>query len=248
MLEFIGTPFRGDEDCPKAVSGNALIGTGKRMRRFFRNHGLSIVMLGLFFVTFLVGQVVSGRGEYNEERRKRGETELTYSDYLRSSHFGEATAENWESEFFQMCLFVLATAYLYQKGSAESKDPDRKPGSRRKPAITAQSPWPVRRGGWVLRVYEHSLSLALFLLFALSFSWHAIAGRRLYNEDRLADGEIPVSLSDYLTSTRFWFESLQNWQSEFLSIGAMVLLTIWLREKDSPESKEIATPHWKNEE
>lgn len=205
-------------------------------------------MLGLFFLTFLVGQVVSGRGEYNDERRKHGEPGLGYADYLRSAHFGEATAENWESEFFQMFVFVLATAYLYQKGSAESKDPRKKHAHTAARRLNPNSPWPVRRGGWVLRLYEHSLSAALFALFVFAFGWHALAGHRLYNEERLQDGEPAASLIDYLRSSRFWFESLQNWQSEFLAIGAMVLLSIWLREVNSPESKKVETPHSENEE
>ena len=217
------------------------------MRRFLRNHSLSLVMLGLFFLTFIVGQVVTGRAEYNDERHKRGEAALNFIEYLRSPHFGEATAENWESEFMQMAIFVVATACLHQKGSGESKDPD--PKRKKKPrAVTARSPWPVRRGGWILRIYEHSLSLSLGVLFLLSFAWHAHAGWALCNEERVADGESPLRLSEFLVSSRFWFESLQNWQSEFLSIGAMVLLTIWLREKDSPESKEMATPCDENED
>lgn len=205
-------------------------------------------MLGLFFVTFLVGQVITGRSEYNDEREKHGEDEVGWADYLRSSHFGEATAENWESEFLQMFVYVLATAFLYQKGSAESKDPDEKHEHKSRRAPSPDSPWPARRGGWILRIYEHSLSLVLLVFFLIGFSWHACAGLRLYNEERVAEGESALSLSDYLTSSRFWFESFQNWQSEFLAIGSMVVLTIWLREVNSPESKKVETPHWKNEE
>jgi hypothetical protein len=171
-----------------------------------------------------------------------------YGEYLRSPHFGEATAENWESEFFQMFVFVVATAYLYQKGSAESKDPRKKHSHHSSKRVRPDSPWPVRRGGWVLRLYEHSLSGALFLLFGLAFGWHALSGLGLYNEERRQDGEAAVTLTEYLGSSRFWFESFQNWQSEFLSIGAMVLLSIWLREVNSPESKQVETPHWENEE
>jgi hypothetical protein len=218
------------------------------MRQFFRNHGLSVVMLGLFFLAFLVGQVVSGRNEYNETKKKHGEAEVSFLRYLGTGHFAEATAENWESEFLQMFVFVVATAFLYQKGSAESKDPKEKDHPPPPRPVTAHSPWAVRRGGWALRVYRHSLSLALFLLFLISFVWHVRGGLRHYNEERAQDGESLVTMSYYFTSSRFWFEAFQNWQSEFLSIGAMVLLTIWLREANSPESKEIATPHWANEE
>ena len=218
------------------------------MRRFFRNHGLSITMLGLFFLLFFAGQIVAGRSQYNEDQQKHGEAPVGYLDYFRTGHFAEATAENWESEFLQMFVYVLATAFLYQKGSAESKDPRKHHKHTATRAVTPNSPWPARRGGWVLRVYEHSLSATLFLLFLLSFSWHVVGGLKHYNEERLGEGRPPARLFEYVGSSRFWFEAFQNWQSEFLAIGAMVLLTIWLREVNSPESKKVQTPHWENEE
>jgi hypothetical protein len=217
------------------------------MSRYFRDHGLSIVMLGLFLL-FWSGQIVTGRSEFNEEGRKHGRAEAGWLAYLRTGHFAEVTAENWESEFLQMFVYVAATAFLYQKGSAESKDPRQRHSHLTRRAPKPGAPWPVRRGGWLLRLYEHSLSLALLGLFLLSFAWHARGGLRHYNEERLLDGEGAVGLSDYLGSSRFWFEAFQNWQSEFLAIGTMVLLTIWLREKNSPESKPVETPHGENAE
>lgn len=218
------------------------------MRRLFRNHGLSIVMLGLFFPTFFVGQVITGRNEFNADQRKHGEQTVGFVGYLKTGHFAEATAENWESEFLQMSVYVLATAFLYQRGSAESKDPRKRHRHTASRAVTPDSPWPARRGGWVLRIYEHSLSLAFLLLFLMAFTWHAAGGLKHYNEERRHDGESLVGLHDYLGSSRFWFEAFQNWQSEFLAIGAMVVLSIWLREVNSPESKQVQTPHWENEE
>lgn len=217
------------------------------MRRFLRDHGLSLTMLGLFFVVFFAGQTWTGLHEYNDEREQRHEPPLGLSDYVHSAHFLEASAENWESEFLQMGVYVLATAWLYQKGSAESRDPRKRHRHRSGRAVTPQSPWPARQGGWVLRLYEHSLSLAFFALFAIAFVLHLIGGQRLYNQERLHDGEPALTLADYLCSSRFWFESFQNWQSEFLAIGAMVVLSIFLREVNSPESKEVQTPHWENE-
>lgn len=216
---------------------------------FFRSHGLSLVMFGCF-LAFLSGQILAGRLELNDEREKRGERAFEVGEYVRSAHFLEVTAENWESEFFQMFVYVFATAFLYQKGSAESKDPRKKHTHhcQEKGPIPKDAPWPVKRGGWVLFVYEHSLSLAFAGLFAIAFGLHVYGGHRHYNQDRLADGEALVSVGQYLGSSRFWFESFQNWQSEFLAIGSMVVLSIFLREKNSPESKEVETPHWENEE
>jgi hypothetical protein len=155
--------------------------------------------------------------------------------------------ENWESEFFQMFFFVILTVFLYQKGSAESKDPEKKEEVDRDPAKSRNkkdAPWPVRKGGWILKIYEHSLSLALALLFFGSFFLHAVGGAGEYNDDLRQHGRTEqVSTLDYMATSRFWFESLQNWQSEFLAVGSMVVLTIFLRERGSKESKPVDAPH-----
>jgi hypothetical protein len=216
------------------------------MRRFLRENGLSIVLLSLFLV-FWFGQSIAGHREHNNEQREHGQPEISYGAYLRSAHFLEATAENWESEFFQMFGYVILTAFLYQKGSSESKKLDEAEPVDRDPRRARKhrnAPWPVRRGGWVLKLYENSLSLALLLFFLLSITVHALSGAAAYNEDQAAHGE-PERLSfiQYATTSRFWFESFQNWQSEFLAILAMVVLSIFLRQRGSPESKPVDSPH-----
>lgn len=213
--------------------------------RFWRNNGLSLALLAFFLITLCGGQFLTGRREYNEERAGRGQPPVGHAEYWRSPHFLEATAENWESEFFQMFVFVVLTAFLYQKGSAESNDPDRPRDEE--PPVTRRSPWPARRGGWVRAVYSHSLSLALLLLFLVSFFLHALSGARLRNEEEIVHGEPPESMIEYMGTSRFWFESFQNWQSEFLAIGTMVVLSIFLREVNSPESKPVNAPHADNE-
>ncbi|HKO97806.1 MAG TPA: DUF6766 family protein [Pyrinomonadaceae bacterium] len=217
------------------------------MRKFFRNNGLSLVLFVLFFFTFLIGQSVVGSWEYNNDSLDHGQPTLTYFQYLATSHFLEATMENWESEFLQMFFFIILTVFLYQKGSAESKDPDEKELVDRDPRKSRNkknAPWPVRKGGVVLAVYEHSLSLAFFLLFAISFFLHAVGGAGEYNSEMREHGKTEtVSAIGYMGTSRFWFESLQNWQSEFLAVGSMVVLTIFLREKGSHESKPVDSPH-----
>ena len=216
------------------------------MRRFIRDHSLSIVALGVFLVIWLGGQAWSGHRSFNEERRANGEAPVSFAEYLTRADFGEATFENWESEFLQMGVYVLLTAWLVQKGSAESKpargDPTLDADPRRH-HDDPKAPWPVRRGGWVLRVYEHSLSIAMFVLFALAFAGHLVTGARAFNTEQLARGEPTVSPLGYLFRSQFWFESLQNWQSEFLAVGSLVVLSVYLRERGSPESKPVHAPH-----
>jgi hypothetical protein len=217
------------------------------MRRLLRENGLSIVWLGLFFLTLIFGQSVVGRREYNNEQKEHGRPEATYVEYIGSSHFLEATMENWESEFLQMFLFVILTVFLYQKGSAESKKLDEEEEVDRDPRQSKHkkdAPWPVRKGGLVLKLYENSLSLVFLLLFLAAFFLHAAGGAGEYNDDQAEHGSSErVTTVQYMATSRFWFESLQNWQSEFLSVGLMVVLTIWLRQKGSPESKPVDAPH-----
>lgn len=157
------------------------------MARFFRNNGLSLVLFILFFFTLIVGQSIVGQLEYNNDQQEHGQPTVTYAEYILTSHFLEATMENWESEFLQMFVFIVLTIFLYQKGPAESKDPDKEEAVDRDPRNARDkknAPWPVRRGGFVLKLYENSLSLAFIILFFLSFWLHAVGGAGEYNQDQ----------------------------------------------------------------
>jgi len=210
---------------------------------FFRNNGLTLVFFALFLLS-LGGQFWFGFQEYNQERQLEGYAAVTTVDYVSSGHFIQATFENWESEFLQMALFVVFTIFLQQRGSSESKDfarkeeVDRKPNPRRRGA-----PWAVRKGGLWLKLYSHSLTFFLFLLFLISFALHFKGSWMDENEQLLMKGQPPETAMDYLADPRFWFESFQNWQSEFLSVMTIVLASIWLRQKGSSQSKPVDAPH-----
>jgi hypothetical protein len=211
--------------------------------RFTRNNGLSIVFVFLFILA-LGGQTLTGWKEYNKEQIREGYTGISLLRYFGSGHFIQATFENWESEFLQMALFVLLTVSLRQKGSSESKkisgeeEVDREPLNKRKNA-----PWPVRKGGWILYLYERSLGTALLLLFVISFWLHFYGSLKDENRQRLLEGKPAETFGHYLGDSRFWFESFQNWQSEFLSVFVIVLLSVFLRQKGSPQSKPVDAPH-----
>jgi hypothetical protein len=212
------------------------------MKKFWRNNSLSIVFLALFIIA-LIGQVFTGFDQHNEDRLKEGQPEISLGAYLTSGHFMQATFENWESEFLQMALFVVLTVSLRQKGSSESKkiepeEVDSEPDPNKKDA-----PWAVHQGGFLLTVYKHSLSTALFLLFLVSFALHLYGSMKDENEQLAQKGLPTENLSEYVVSGRFWFESFQNWQSEFLSVFAIVVLSIFLREKGSPQSKPVDAPN-----
>jgi len=212
------------------------------MYRFIKYNSLSLVFVVLFLAS-LGGQIVTGLDEYNAEREKEGQNTVGFTYYLSSGHFQEATFENWESEFLQMALFVILTISLRQKGSSESKridgkeEVDREPNPRRKNA-----PWPVKKGGWILFFYKRSLSLALLTLFIGSFILHLRGTWKDENEQLILDGLPTESMMHYLDSNRFWFESFQNWQSEFLSVFAIVILSVFLRQKGSSQSKPVDAP------
>ena len=203
-----------------------------------------LLVITLLVLGTLAGQVLTGWHDYNDERQQMELAALSLGGYLQSGHFLEATFENWESEFLQMGVYVLLTVGLRQKGSSESKklyeeeEGDAEPDSRKKDA-----PWPVRQGGWVLALYRNSLSLAFFGLFLASFYLHAKGGAEVYSIEQLHDGKPPVGTLEYMATARFWFESLQNWQSEFVSILSIVGLSIFLRQHGSPQSKPVDAPN-----
>jgi hypothetical protein len=211
-----------------------------------RDNGLLLACLALFLV-FFIGMIVSGTSTYNQQQQEHGSTEhISVAQYLTTGDFVEATFENWESEFLQMGMYVVLTAFLFQKGSSESKPIDEDAPQDQDPRQAKHdpaAPWPVRRGGVILVLYEHSLGIAFFVLFFASLALHAVGGRAAFNEEQIEHGQATVSVWQYLTTSQFWFESMQNWQSEFVAVAAIVGLSIFLRQRGSAESKPVAEPH-----
>lgn len=213
------------------------------MKKWLYHNSLSVVFL-LLFLFGLAGQIYFGLLEYNKDLQEWGGKTVSLGQYLQSGHFIEATFENWESEFLQMGLLVWFTIFLRQKGSSESKDiekpneVDRMPSAERKGA-----PWPVRKGGIWLKLYKNSLTISLFLLFAASFVLHVYGSLHDANTQNRLEGKPMQQLSEYLADSQLWFESFQNWQSEFLSIFAIIVLSIFLRQQGSSQSKPVDAPH-----
>ncbi|WP_262269815.1 DUF6766 family protein [Microvirga yunnanensis] len=215
------------------------------MRRFLRDNGLTVTLLALFVLS-LIGQALTGWRAHGEELRLHNLPAIGFGSYLASGHFISAVFENWESEFLQMAAYVLLTIFLFQKGASESKKPDEANAEDESPSAhraDPDAPWPVHRGGLVLKLYSHSLSIALVTLFLASFWLHLAGSTRRINEEALQHHQPTQTVLETLGDPQFWYESFQNWQSEFLSIGVLLLLGIYLRERGSPESKPVAAPH-----
>ncbi|HWB20322.1 MAG TPA: DUF6766 family protein [Phycisphaerales bacterium] len=214
-----------------------------RLACFVRNNALSLVVMAIFVVLAAVETVI-GHLEMNHDLAEHGRARISYWGYLGTGMCWESLAENWESEFLEMGAFVFLSSCLFQLGSPESKDPRKKMTDY---PMREDSPWPARKGGWIRAVYARSLATAFVILFVLAMGIHAVAGTYEYNRQQVQQGEREVSTWEFMGTSAFWFQSLQNWQSEFLGVGSMVLLSIWLRQQGSPESKDVDAPHWAHE-
>jgi uncharacterized protein DUF6766 len=217
------------------------------VRRFLRENSLSLVFLALFLLA-LFGQSIAGFHLYNEDAMEHQERTIGYFRYLLTSDFGADTLENWQSEWLQFWLFALATVWLIQKGSAESK----KPGEAgleddKQQRVGRYAPQNAPRWAkvkdWRLNVYSHSFTIVIGLIFFATWLGQSVTSWTVYNDEQTAHDEATVSWLSYLGSADFWERSLQNWQSEFLAVGTMAVFTIYLRERGSPESKPVGAPH-----
>ena len=213
-------------------------------RRIFKDNGLTLAYVGLFIVALGV-MSVAGHRRYNIERRDHDEAPVDLAVYLRSGDFVEGVFENWESEFLQMGTFIVFTAFLFQVGSSQSKDPGESEPQDVEPQRQryASRPWPVRKGGIGLKLYMNSLLIAMTVLFIISFVLHAVGGAWAYNEQQQAHGGRVLGIWQFMGTAEFWYQSMQNWQSEFLSVACLAVLSIFLRQHGSPESKPVAAPH-----
>jgi Domain of unknown function (DUF6766) len=217
------------------------------MRRFIRDNGLSLTF-GVLFLLALGGQAIAGYADFNNRQLAEGGDPVSLGAFLVSSDFAVDVAENWQSEYLQFFLYVFATVWLMQRGSPESKKAEQL-GAESDEAqqlgnhTTETSPKWAKAGGWRTRLYANSLGLMMLVLFLLSWLAQSIAGVSAYNGEQLAKLQEPVEWLEYVGSADFWNRTLQNWQSEFLAIGSMVVLSIFLRQRGSPESKPVGASH-----
>jgi magnesium-transporting ATPase (P-type) len=215
--------------------------------RALRDHSLSLVCLAIFLAT-LVGQSIAGQRVFNEEQLAHGADTISYGRYLHSSHFGQAVMENWQSEWLQFVFFTLATVWLVQRGSNESKPPEEiGRESDQKQLIGGHakrnSPAWAKARGWRTAIYGNSLVLAMVLIFFGSWLAQSLTAWNVYNEEQTEHEQPTVTWASYVAHADFWEDTPQNWQSEFLAVGTMAVFTIYLRQRGSPESKPVGEAH-----
>jgi hypothetical protein len=212
-----------------------------------RNHSLSLVFLAMFLAA-LIGQAIAGHADYNNDQVAHMSETVSFWHYVTSSNFGQAVMENWQSEYLQFTTFILLTVWLVQKGSPESKkldeigketDEEQKIGEH----ATERSPKWARVRGFRLWVYSNSLVMVMGTIWIGTWFAQSVTGWTSYNADQIDHQEQTVSWLGYLGSADFWQTTLQNWQSEFLAVGSMAVLAIYLRQRGSPESKPVGSPH-----
>jgi hypothetical protein len=216
------------------------------MRRFVRENSLSLFFFAIF-IAALVGQAISGHSLYNQEQVEHGEPAISFGRYLVSSHFGQAVTENWQSEYLQFALFALATVWLLQRGSPESKELDQagtESDEEQKVGRHADedSPRWARFGDWRTTIYSNSLIIAMAVVFLASWFAQSVTGWSEFNDQQADHGESTISWLSYVGSSDFWEATFQNWQSEFLAVGSFAVLAIFLRQRGSPESKPVGAP------
>jgi hypothetical protein len=214
-----------------------------RLKRFAYDNGLSLFFLAIFLGA-LIGQAIAGHAAFNDEQVQHGEQAISLWGYITSSQFGQAVMENWQSEYLQFTLFMLATVWLVQRGSPESKEPgkeglesdrEQRVGKHAEPGSPR---WAKVRGfrNWV---FSNSLLIVMVLVFLGSWFAQSVTGWTDFNSEQQAHGDPAVSWWSYIGRAHFWEATLQNWQSEFLAVGSFVILTVYLRQRGSAESKPV---------
>ncbi|OAR26257.1 hypothetical protein A8W25_12545 [Streptomyces sp. ERV7] len=222
-------------------------GRSDRRANFWKDNSLTLAF-GTGFLLTLLGQALAGHAEFNEQLTVADLQPLSLGEYMMSSDFAVDVTENWQSEFLQFFLYIFGTVWLVQRGSPESKEPhERGPESESEQRMgdhaREDSPRWAGTKDWRQRVYSRSLGLLMGLLFLLSWLAQSISGVAAHNEQQLSRLQDPISWGSYLVSPEFWARTLQNWQSELLAVAAMVILSVYLRQRGSPESKPVGAAH-----
>jgi hypothetical protein len=215
--------------------------------RWLRDNGIATVFLGLTILT-MFGEALVGHRLFNEEQLAHHETTVGFWRYLASSDFGARITENWQSEFLQFATFTVATVWLIQRGSSESKKPGEEGGQSDRQQRVGEharpdSPSWARVGGIRRKLYENSLFLVMLLFFFLTWFAQSVTAWNVFNDEQSQHGEATLDWLHYVGTSDFWDRTLQNWQSEFLAVGTLAIFAVYLRQRGSPESKPVGAPH-----
>ncbi len=217
------------------------------MRRVLRENSLALVFLALFLIALLL-QAIAGHAAYNDEQASHMEAGISFWRYVTSSPFAVSVMENWQSEYLQFTLFIVLTVWLFQKGSPESKpldSPGRESDERQRVGRHARagSPAVAKQRGLMRTLYENSLLIAMGTIWVASWLAQSLTGVVEYNAEQVEHHQAAISWFEYLGNASFWERTLENWQSEFLAVGSMAIFAVYLRQRGSPESKPVGTPH-----
>jgi len=217
------------------------------VRTFVKHNSLSVFFLALFLAAVIL-QAFAGHADFNEDADRHGNPHMSLGRYVLSSEFGAAVMENWQSEYLQFTLIILTTVWLLQRGSPESKPLDRAGGESDEaqqvgPHAGRNSPRWAKGSGLPRKLYENSLLIVMGTIWLGSWFAQSVTGVNQYNTERLDHHQLPVSWFEYLSRPDFWESTLENWQSEFLAVGSMAILAVYLRQRGSPESKPVGAPH-----
>jgi hypothetical protein len=217
------------------------------VRRFLHDNGLGLFFATIFLVT-LVFQAVVGHADFNHVQIAHQDDPVSLGRYVASSAFVVDVLENWQSEYLQFTLYIVGTVWLLQRGSPESKELDKAGGeSDEEQRVGAhadeRSPRWARVGGVRTWLYSNSLLIVMTAIWLASWAAQSVSGRVAYNADQLDHQEAALTWVQYIGTSDFWNRTLQNWQSEFLAVGSMAVLSIYLRQRGSPESKPVGAPH-----
>ncbi|MEV0558338.1 DUF6766 family protein [Streptomyces sp. NPDC050597] len=217
------------------------------LRGFLRDNGLGLFFT-VAFVLALVGQAFAGHADFNNQMAADQLQQISLGEYVTTSDFAVDVSENWQSEYLHFFLYVGVAVWLLQRGSPESKELHKAGTESDEAQLVGEhakesSPRWAKAGGWRRAVYSHSLLLVMGTVFLLSWLVQSITGTAAYNEQRLRQLQAPLSWTDYLGAADFWNRTLQNWQSELLAVASMAVLSIYLRQRGSPESKPVGAAH-----
>jgi hypothetical protein len=217
------------------------------MRAFVRDNGLALFFGGIFLAS-LIGQALVGHADFNHIQAQHHDDPISLGRYIFSSDYGSDVLENWQSEYLQFTLYILMTVWLLQRGSPESKKMDTAglesdEAQKVGPHATRNSPRWARLGGWRTTLYSNSLLIVMGAIWLASWGVQSITGHAAYNAEQFDHQEAAISWLQYVGSSDYWNRTLQNWQSEFLAVGSMAVLSIYLRQRGSPESKPVGAPH-----